>query len=155
MYVELFAFRNKATGKQLASLIKHPNFWPVALVKQDHQFRRGPSVSWSTVVTRLLYPTFHEQWGFSQNRALKCAGTPEHSFFISLYCDFPEMVALYLFVSVSVVSTLSHSNPLHLQAFIPKNDYSLSHLTNFVFLTISRTNVWKPCHVENNKGCLV
>lgn len=69
-------------------------------------------------------------------------------------CDFPDMVALYLFVSVRVGSTLSHSNPLHLQ-FISKNDYSLSHLTNFVLLTISGTNVWNPCHVENNKGCLV
>ena len=149
--IELSAFWNEATGKQLASLIKHPNSWPVAQVKQEHQFRRGPSASWRAVVTRLLYPTFREQWGFSQFRALKCAGTPEHS----CWSASTEMVALYLFVSVRVVATLSHSNPLHLQPFIPKNDYSLSHLTNFVFLTISRTTVWNPCHVENNKGCLV
>ena len=71
-----------------------------------------PNISWAVGVLAI--------------QGFKVCRYPRTVLLIRLYCDFPEMLALYLFVSVRVVATLSHSNPLHLQPFIPKNDYSLA-----------------------------
>lgn len=101
-----------------------------------------PDISWAAGVLLAI-------------QGFKVFGYPQKLLWVSPHCNFPKEVDLFFLLSLRAVSTLSHSNPWHSYSFIPKNDYRISHLTNFTFLTISRTSVRNHCHLGNIKGCLV